>query len=104
MAAKSFRRARRRRKARRMPLLEKRSYRVGVVVPEARATARMVRARSPRLLHMRYAASRMRPSSRASGLRGMQQTPLLLARDYILYIVKDTCINNEPAVPLPASL
>ncbi len=42
----------------------------------ALVTARMVRACSPRLLHRRYAASRMRLSSRASALRGMRLPPL----------------------------
>src|SRR5713101_4697793 len=90
-AEKRFRRARRRRREIRSPLFGIRPYRVGVVVCDALATARMVRACSPRLLHRRYAASRMRLSSRASALRGMR-LPLWVpfALNYILYIVKET--------------
>src|SRR5260370_499457 len=61
----------------------------------------MVRACSPRLLHMLYAASRMRPSRRASALRGMRQPSHLSLRQIISFTsLKIQCIKNRPRTSL----
>src|ERR1700730_10312751 len=54
----------------------------------------MVRACSPRSLQIRYAASRMRPSRRASAMRGMRQPSESGARIISFTALNQQCINN----------
>src|ERR1700674_5367966 len=62
----------------------------------------MVRASSPRSLQIRYAAVRMRPSRRASALRGMWRSSRFRSRGIISFTaLNQQCINNGVQIVRP---